>query len=302
MTTECKSPIPGFKTILMGPTGTGKTSAIRTWLGLKPDEAWNPNAKGTGITPFCIFTEPGAEVLGDIPCPHLHWVNIKPADTPWKTFIDNHQKLNSLSFENLAKMAPFDKKEYHQFIDFLKACNSYKCDRCGESFGDISTWNTDRALCIDGLSGISIMAMREWVGSKSLLNQGDWGVAMAGIEHFIQKFCNGLQCFGMMIAHVERETMEDTGASKVMVSTLGKKLAPKIPRFFSDSILAVRNANKFTWSTADSSTDLKARNLPIADGLPPDFAPMVEKWKKNSGIICPTVAGPPAVPAPSTKA
>lgn len=271
-----KSPIPGFNTLLMGPTGTGKTSSFRTWLG-------------TGVTPFCIFTEPGFEVLGDVPCPDLHWIYIKPADTPWKTLIENHKKLNTLSFQSLANLAPTDKKDYHQFVRFLESCHSYKCDRCGKEFGDVSTWNTDRALCIDGLSGLSIMALREWVGSKSLLNQGDWGVAMSGLEAFIQKLCTDTQCFMVLVSHVERETLEDTGASKIMASTLGKKLAPKIPRFFSDSVLAVRNADKFTWTTADSSADLKARNLPIADNLPPSFAPMVEKWKKNSGIICPTL-------------
>jgi hypothetical protein len=97
------------------------------------------------------------------------------------------------------------------------------------------------------------------------------------------------QCFMVLISHVERETLEDTGASKVMASTLGKKLAPKIPRYFSDSVLAVRNADKFSWTTADSSADLKARNLPIADNIPPTYASMVEKWKKNSGVICPTL-------------
>ena len=37
--------------------------------------------------------------------------------------------------------------------------NDFTCDRCGESFGDVSTWNTDRAIVVDSLSGLNIMAM-----------------------------------------------------------------------------------------------------------------------------------------------
>jgi hypothetical protein len=52
---------------------------------------------------------------------------------------------------------------------------------------------------------------------------------------------------------------------------------------FSDVILTKRQVTKFFWSTADSQADLKARNLPIADDLPPDFRPILEKWKSRGG-------------------
>lgn len=275
MEPTCKSPIPGFNVFLIGPTGTGKTSAIRTF-------------RGSGVTPFCIFTEPGFEVLGDIPCPELHWVYVKPAKVEWSVMEENHRLLTTQSFKTLADMAPRDKKNYTQFYELIKTCHEFRCDRCGQEFGDVSTWNTDRALCFDGLSGMNIMALREWVGSKSLLNQGDWGIAMNNLEQFVQKICMDTECFMVLIGHTEREVTEDTGSSKIMASTLGKKLAPKLPRFFSDVVLAVRQGDKFSWSTADSSADVKARNLPIADGIRPDFGPMIEKWKKQSGVICPT--------------
>jgi hypothetical protein len=89
----------------------------------------------------------------------------------------------------------------------------------------------------------------------------------------------------MLLAHAERETDEVSGGSKIMAATLGKKLAPRLPRFFSDVVLADRQGAKFTWSTAAIGADLKARNLPIADGLPPDFGPIITNWKKQGGII-----------------
>jgi hypothetical protein len=70
-----------------------------------------------------------------------------------------------------------------------------------------------------------------------------------------------------------------------MAATLGRKLAPVLPRFFSDVILSERQGTKFTWSTASVGADLKARNLPVADGLPPDFGAIIASWKKQGGVI-----------------
>jgi len=63
-----------------------------------------------------------------------------------------------------------------------------------------------------------------------------------------------------------------------MASTLGVKLAPKIPAMFSDVILTTRQGDKWSWDTANSMADLKTRNLPIKADLPPNFAAIVTKW------------------------
>ena len=62
-----KSPLPGVNVLLMGASGTGKTHAIQTLIS-------------SGITPFCIFTEPGFETISHIPPDKLHWHYVKPAD------------------------------------------------------------------------------------------------------------------------------------------------------------------------------------------------------------------------------
>ncbi|TFH40502.1 MAG: hypothetical protein E4H01_16455 [Lysobacterales bacterium] len=262
--------LPGTNTLLIGATGSGKTSSIRTLLA-------------EGITPFCVFTEPGFEVLGDIPSGKLHWHYIPPADTPWATMIDSATKINSLSFESLTKLTDINKKGYGQFIDLLRCLNSFTCDRDGQNYGDVCEWNTDRALVLDSLSGVNIMAMNLVVGSKPVKHQGDWGVAMDNLERLVQKLCTGTNCHFVLIAHAERETDEVMGGSKIMAATLGKNLAPRIPRFFSDVVLADKTGAKFTWSTAAVGADLKARNLPIADGLPPDFGPILKSWRKQGG-------------------
>jgi hypothetical protein len=52
-----------------------------------------------------------------------------------------------------------------------------------------------------------------------------------------------------------------------MVSTLGKKLAPSIPRFFSEVVLATTETKgdqkSYYWSTNEANTILKDRSLPV---------------------------------------
>ena len=270
--------LPGINVFLMGETGTGKTFSIKSLVA-------------AGVTPFCIFTEPGFEVLGDIPKEKLHWHYIPPADVDWATMIESARKINTLSYESLTKLTDISKGKYDQFIDLLSSLNNFRCDRDGQQYGDVCKWGTDRALVIDGLSGVNVMAMNLVIGSKPVKHQGDWGVAMDNLERLLQKLCTDTDCHFILIGHAEREVDEVMGGSKIMASTLGRKLAPKIPRFFSDVILASREGSRFSWSTAAIGAALKARNLPIADGLPQNFAPMLENWKKQSGVI-----GPKLVP------
>jgi hypothetical protein len=266
------STLPGVNVMLMGASGSGKTTSIKTLIA-------------QGITPFCIFTEPGFEVLGDIPSDKLKWHYIKPADQSWSSMIDAATKVNTLSLESLSKMTDSNKRDYNQFVDLLTSLNAFVDDRTGEAFGDCTQWGTNRALVIDTMSGINIMAMNLVVGGKPVKSMSDWGIAMDTIERLIQKLCIDTRCHFVLMTHIEREMDEAGGGSKIMAATLGKKLAPKLPRFFSDVILAQKEGAKYTWSTAALGTDLKARNLPDRDGLQPDFGQIIESWKRRGGII-----------------
>lgn len=272
-----KSPIPGFNMLLIGASGAGKTTSIKTLIA-------------KGITPFVVFTEPGQEVLSDVPKEKLHWHYIPPASQEWGAMIETAGFINKLTFEAITKMADSKRSQYDQFVDLLTSLNNFKCDRTGESFGDVCKWGTDRAIVVDSLTGVGIMAMGLVVGGKPVKGPGDWQVAMDLVEKLFQKLCMDTQAHFLLIAHAERELDEIAGGSRIMASTLGKKLAPKLPRFFSDVVLADKQGTKFTWSTAALGADLKARNLPLADGLAPDFAQIVEKWGKQGGLILPAEA------------
>ena len=275
MTTENKHSIPGAKVMLVGATGSGKTHSLRTFVD-------------AGITPFIIFTEPGMRTVSDISCEHLHYKYIPPAAPSWDDLLDNAKKINTLSFKALAQMPDMNKQKYGQFLEVLSTMNDFVCDRCGQHFGDVAQWNTDRTICIDSLSGLNIMAMDMVVGAKPVKAMGDWGVAMDNLERFITALTTTTQCHFVLTAHLEREQDEITGGIQLMASTLGRKLAPKIPRFFDDVIMCKRTEKGFFWSNAEANADLKYRNLQPGKELPPSFNVLIESWKSAGGIILPT--------------
>jgi hypothetical protein len=215
--------IPGPKTLLIGGTGSGKTHCLRT-------------AVDAGFEVFALFTEPGMEVLADVPADKLHWHYIPPASPDWADMLDSATKINTMSLKTISGMEDINKRKYQGFMDLIKAMADFPDDRTGQRFGPVDKFGANRLFA----------------------------------------------CPVVMIAHAERETDEVTGGSTIMASTLGKKLAPRLPRFFSDVINTKRDGEKFTWSTTTHNMDLKARNIPLADNQPPSLRPILESWRRRN--------------------
>jgi hypothetical protein len=249
--------------LLVGPSGTGKTRSLRTLA---------PHRKT-----LIIATEPGIQNIvgpdskeGDLHG-QVHWHYIPPAAAGWDRLLDNATKINSFGMDVLQKMQGLGKQDYQQFMELLNSCANFTCDECGEVFGPIDDLDESFAVAVDGLSGVNIMGMNLVTGAKPIKTMPEWGCAMDNIENLIIKWTTGLKCSFILTAHVEREIDEVSGGTQKTVSTLGRKLAPKIPRFFDEVVLTVREGKEFSWSTAELNTDLKARLLPLADGIRPDF-------------------------------
>jgi len=269
--TEFTSKLPGLNVLLMGASGSGKTHSLRTLID-------------AGIKPFIIFTEPGMEVLGDLPEGSYEFCYIPPATVGWDVLLKRSQMINNSSYEAITKSVDTNKRKYTQFLDVLNACNNFT-SHDGTEFGDVATWGTDRAIVVDSLSGLSVMAQHLTVGGKPTLAPGEWNIGMNVIESFIMTLTNGTHCHFILLAHMEKETDEMSGGTTLMASTLGRKLAPKLPRNFSDVIQAARGDKMWVWNTKAFGADLKARNLPWDNGMKPSFKPLIENWVKNGGTV-----------------
>ena len=279
MTEQQTSALNGVNVLLMGPAGTGKTFAVGTLV-----EA--------GLEVFYLGLEPGLEsLLGYFtdkgkPIPeNLHWHQVQSQKASFTDLLSTARKINTMSLDTLAKTSDPNRSNYNQFEKILEALNDFKCDRTGQSYGCTDTWGPNRVLVIDGMAGLARAAMGLVVGGKAVSNQSDWGIAQKQIETLIFMLTNQLRCHFVLLAHVERESDPVLGGIKIMVSTLGKALAPKLPPMFSDVVLASRAGSKFTWATGSALADVKTRNLPIKSGQEADFRPIIAKWQSRGGKI-----------------
>lgn len=270
--------LPGFNVLLMGPAGTGKTYSIGTLVDL-------------GVEVFYLSIEAGMEsLLGywtdhKIPIPeNLHWHKLAAPKANLTQMIANAKNINMLNLDSLAKMTDPEKSKHNQFVSLLEALNNFPDDRTGETYGPVNEWDQSHVLVIDGATGISQCAMALVVGGKAVRNQSDWGIAQDQVEKIIRMLCDNCPCHFVLLAHVERETDAILGGVKLMVSTLGKALAPKLPSMFSDVILAARSGDKWQWDTASALADVKTRNLPIRSDNPPTFKAIMDKWQSRNKV------------------
>ena len=272
-------PVPQAPTtLLMGETGTGKTYSIKTLLEAE-------------LEVFVIGTEPTyLDTLLDIVgikyhLDRLHWKTIQPARVGIAGLQDMVKKISMMGFDDLTKMRPDGQRQHSQFITLLSTLADFVDDRTGKSYGPVDSWDANRALVIDSLSGVNLMAMDLTIGNKVTAHQGEWGIAMGTLDKLLLNLCSNLHCFFVLIAHMERELDETTGGSKVMVSTLGRKLAPRIPRFFSEVVMSYREGESYYWSTTQTGVVLKHRALPLGGKLQPSFTPIVAAHRRRLAVL-----------------
>lgn len=255
----------------MGDPGTGKTYALSTLA-----EA--------GLELFVVGTESRfLESITDsfrdrkIDLKRLHYKLIRPTTVSFSKMIQAATFINTMTFESLAKLSDIGKNEHGQFIQLLSTLSNFT-DQHGTNFGSVDTWGADKAIVIDSLSGLNIMAMDLVTGLKPVKSQPDWQIAMDNLERLINKLTSDTRCFFVLTAHLDREPDEITGGTTIQAGALGRKLSPKIPRFFSEVIRTYREGERYYWSTASAMYTLKKRALPLGERLEPSFKPIVQAW------------------------
>lgn len=258
----------GFKTLLLGATGSGKTFSLKTLAD-------------AGLEVFILFTENGMSTLRDTDPNKVHWHYIRPVMWDLASATDMARKINTLSFQQLTSLSDPNKMKYNQMLDIFATLGNFKCDRTGKDFGPVDAWGTDKVLVIDSTSGLNLMSFQLVNGGKSTSSPGEYQIAMDRIEKFYNMLCLALKTNVVLTGHLEREVDEVSGAQRIMISTLGKKLAPKLGRFFDDVVVTYREEKNFFWSTIYTNAETKARLLPLDNRLAPSFKPIVEASRKS---------------------
>lgn len=259
------------KVLLMGQPGGGKTYSIASLL-----EA--------GLEVFVIFTEQGKESLLEacmergISTERLHYTRISAGSPGFGALKRIARTINRTSQSDMQSAKGLDEKNYTQMIDLIAACENFT-DQHGVSYGNASDWGNDRALVIDGLSGINTMMMDLVVGAKPVKTIADWGIAMDQEMRFINQCVNSMTAMFVLIAHLELNKDEVEGKIYRYPKVLGNKNTYDFGKHFSDVILSSdMGGGKFVWSTDEKNMQLKTRNLKRSSKLEPNFVPLVEKW------------------------
>lgn len=285
--------------LLSGPAGSGKTSSIATMLR-------------AGIETFVTVTEPdGVASLIDscerlkLPLDRLHWHQSLPFSEGWDQLEDMILKISTMDQKGLSDIRDMGKASFRPAaIEFLRTFSNFTCDRTGKEYGPITKWDDTRCLAIDSLTGWSFIGFGATVGYKPTANPGEWGIAQNFVLNMLKKIQFDRMCYFILTSHVEKEMDELTGVRKLMVSTIGAKLAPKIPPLFSEVVMTSKKSDgRFNWATLDTGMDLKNRALPNSATLEPDFAPIVlahERRKKLAGAQ-ETLTPTPSVVVPEPK-
>lgn len=268
----------GFKTLLMGPTGTGKTFSIGTLVDC-------------GLEVFYLSMEPGLESLVGYftdpkpfglglasPPPNLHYHYLKANTQKFSQMQKTSENIGKFDLSAIAKMRDPDRAQNNQMQRVYEVLNDFPDQRDGKKYGSVDTFKQNAVVVLDGLSALSRIAMEMVTGSKPVRDKPDYGIAQGNLMNLILKLCSGCQCHVVLLAHVNREVDEIMGGVKLFPNTIGKAILSDLTQPFSDVILSQRETTKFYWDTANTQADLKTRNLPISSRIDPDFELILGKW------------------------
>jgi len=270
--------VMGFKTILMGMPGSGKTTSLVTLAQM-------------GFDVFVAFTEPGIGNLNKAMMlaklteeerKRIHFAYIKPGVESFSKLKVGASAVNAAA--EFGKMESGSRRDFQQLIQLMNLFENF-IDQNGVEFGPVDKWGCNRVLALDGMSGLAKMAMDLTVGAKPTKTLQDWGVAIDQLDKF-QLQCANIRVPFVLLSHLSREQEEVTGKTITTLKALGKQLPTSMPFAYNDFIMATQDGTgKFKWKTIDPNCQLKATYLPHSGDLDPDFKPLVMGWLKEQALI-----------------
>src|SRR5262245_55210484 len=143
--------------LLQGAPGTGKSHSLSTIME-------------SGLELFLIVTEPnGLEAVVEamtkknIPADRLKFHVVEPAREGFDGLANMALKVTQMGFEGLSKVAPTERSKA-QFLEVVATLGNFRDDRTGEAFGPVNSFGPKRAVALDSLSGLNLMAMDLTIG------------------------------------------------------------------------------------------------------------------------------------------
>ncbi len=278
------TPLAGPNILLLGEGGTGKTYALGTLAD------W---CQANGKELFILFVENSLETLKgywtdkgkEIPA-CLHWHQTHTRSVGLAQQVKVSQDVGNFSYEMLTKMSDAGRGgENNAFWKILSACSNFKDDRTGKEFGPVDKFGMDKVFALDSFTELGNAAAKMVIGSKPTMAPPEYGVAQNNLMNFLRLCTQGIPCTFVMTSHPSRDKDEISGAMKTSINTggCGTAIIPQIPPLFSDVIWTVREGDQFFWDTAVYGVTTKTRSLGYKSKIKPDFAAIMDLWKKRGG-------------------
>jgi len=276
--------------ILEGEMGSGKTHALRSLLIDKDGKFDGPSVSGIEYV-FMINHEGGFEdVLGDIPASKLGWFYLPASEGSFAGLQAMVRTINTQHPDVIQKMGGINKHLYPEFDKLLGLCNELVDQRTGKKLGPVFNLPANWCLWYESISALSEIAKNNAIGDKPFMELRDYQMVQNPIRKFLNHLVFNTKCLFVATAHLERETNESNFQQELTISTVGRKLGPLLPRFFSDVIITERvddlgtnqqYTSKFLWHTVKPGVRTKTRNLPWAQNLKPDFTPLLKNFRER---------------------
>lgn len=277
--------------ILVGENGSGKTHSLQTLLVDANGKFDGPPV--SGIERVVMLTHEGGheDVLGHIPKSRLSWNYLPTTEGSFAGLQAMVRMINTQSNKTIAAMDGVNRHLYPQFDQILGLCTDFKDQRDGgKSLGPVFGFPQNWCFWYESISALSEIARNNAVGDKPFMELIDYQKVQNPIRKFLNHLVFSTKCLFVATAHMERETNENNFQSELNISTVGKKLGPLLPRFFSDVIntervdtLGANNqyTSQFVWNTVKPGMRTKTRNLSWGAGLKPDFVPLVSNFRNR---------------------
>jgi hypothetical protein len=203
---------PLVKMIVIGNSGVGKTGALA-------------ELAKAGYRLFIYDFDMGTDILLD--------PTILPPSHRDNIFVKSFRDKATVQGGNMIPQATAWK-------EFMKALSEWT--EGTEKMGSFRTWSDNDVLVIDSMTFMSDAAFSEVLGLNSRLSSRpqiqDYGAAMENIQAVFELlYSDHCKCHVIFTSHLQFGDDEQSMSRKGQVSVLGKKLAPKIPRYVNNMVL-----------------------------------------------------------------